>query len=427
MTRSVTLRVATALTDAVVESAVVHAASVSPCSATVTRRCRDIVELRAVAATGQVDVAVVDGALRGLDRDVMAALAARGVRCIAVTDQGGEELLAMGAASVVDRGLSGLDAALRGEGAASVAAVTVQAPNPEGTTGRVVAVWGPTGAPGRTTVAIELAAALTRQGQDTLLVDADTVGPSVAQHLGLIDDTSGFAAAVHLAARGRLEPVGLAGLAVSVPSGPRVLVGLPHADRWSELRPASVDALLQCARSTAPWTVVDIGFGIEGSDLDWSDPGAPARYGAARATLATADVLVCAGRCDPVGLTRLIRGLSEVTELAPTAHVLVVANRVTSGAEARQIRQLLVERTGHSTAVALADDPPAVAGAMAKGGSIFEHRPRSPFVAGVDELAEQVLKVGGSYDQSCERVARSHRRLLRSPHRRHRHSDARVV
>ena len=422
-----TLRVATALTDAAVESAVVHAVSTSPGGATVLRRCRDIVELRAVVATAQIDVAVVDGALRGLDRDVVAALAARGVRCIAVIDHGGEELLAMGAASVVDRGLAGLEAALRGAGSRAAAAVPVQAPNAQGTTGSIVAVWGPTGAPGRTTVAIELSAALTRRGQDTLLIDADTVGPSVAQHLGLIDDTSGFAGAVRLAARARLEPARLAGLAVSVPSGPRVLVGLPHADRWSELRPASVDALLQCARSTVPWTVVDIGFGIEGSELDWADPGAPARYGAARATLATADVLVCIGRSDPVGLTRLIRGLPEAAELAPTAHLLVVANRVASGAQARLGQQLVVEQIGQPTAVDLPDDIPAVAGAMARGGSVFEHSPRSPFVAGVEDLALQVLRVGGSYDQSHERAARSHRRLLRSPHRRHRHSDARVV
>jgi MinD-like ATPase involved in chromosome partitioning or flagellar assembly len=260
-----------------------------------------------------------------------------------------------------------------------------------------------------------------------LLVDADTIGPSVAQHLGLIDDTSGLAAAVRLAARGRLDPAGVAGLAVSVPSGPRVLVGLPHADRWSELRTASVDALLQCARRAVPWTVVDIGFGIEGSDVDWADPGAPSRYGAARATLATADVVVCVGRPDPVGLTRLIRGLPGVTDLAPTAQVLVVVNRVRSGAEARQVRQLLIEAAGHPLAVHLPDDTPGATGAMARGGSISDYRPRSPLVVGVAELADQVLRLGGSYDQSRERTARPHRRLLRSPHRRHRHSDAGVV
>ncbi len=150
------------------------------------------------------------------------------------------------------------------------------------------------------------------------------VGPSVALHLGLIDDTSGLAAAVRAASRGRLDPVDLAGLAVAVPSGPRVLVGLPSADRWAELRPASVDALLQCARATVPVTVVDIGFGVEGGDLDWADPGAPARYGAARASLAAADVVVSVGRPDAVGLVRLIHGaLPPGKDLA--AHPVLVA------------------------------------------------------------------------------------------------------
>ncbi len=341
-----TLRVATALTDAAAESAVAHAVNDSPVGAVLVRRCRDIVELRAIAATSQIDVAVVDGELRGLDRDVLSALAATGVRCIAVADHGNAALLAMGVFSVVDRGLAGLDAALRGEGGVAAATVDIPARERLAPTGRVVAVWGPTGAPGRTTVAVELAAALTRRGQDTLLIDADTVGPSIAQHLGLIDDTSGFAAAVRMAARGRLDPVELAGLAVSVPSGPRVLVGLPSADRWTELRPSSVDALLQCARSTVPSTVVDIGFGVEGSDLDWADPGAPVRYGAARATLAAADVLVCVGRPDPVGLTRLIRGLPHVRELAPTAEVVVAVNRIKSGGEARRVQELILDRVG---------------------------------------------------------------------------------
>ena len=42
--------------------------------------------------------------------------------------------------------------------------------------GTVVAVWGPTGAPGRTTVAITLADELARLGHETLLVDADVYG-----------------------------------------------------------------------------------------------------------------------------------------------------------------------------------------------------------------------------------------------------------
>lgn len=430
-----TLRVATALTDAVIESAAVQAVNAAPGGAAVVRRCRDVVELRAVALTSQIDVAVVDGELRGFDRDVVAALAATGVRCIAVASHGGESLLAMGVAHVVDRTLSGIDAALRGDqrageldGAADAAAARALLGSVhEARTGRVVAVWGPTGAPGRTTVAIELAAAVSGFSHDVLLIDADTVGPSIAQHLGLIDDTSGLAAGVRTAARGRLDAVTLAGLAVSVPSGPRVLVGLPSPDRWTELRPASVDALLQCARGTVPWTVVDIGFGVEGSDLDWVDPGAPVRYGAARATLATADVVVCVGRADPIGLTRLIRGLRRIRELAPTAHTLVVVNRIESRSQARQIGELLADEAGVTGALTLPVDDKAVGAALARASSVAELSPRSSFAAGVRDLAAEVLTFGGSYDQSGDPATRTHRRLLRSPHRRHRHSDASVV
>ncbi|MCZ3387192.1 MAG: P-loop NTPase [Actinomycetia bacterium] len=427
MTPSEGLRVATALADAAAESAVVQAVNKSPARATIVRRCRDIVELRAVAATGQIDLAVVDGDLRGLDRDVVTTLAATSVRLIVVTDEDGDALRAMGASTVVDRTLVGLDAALSGDAAGAVVEPAAQVTGSRDEAGRVVAVWGPTGAPGRTTVAVELATALTRRGLDTLLIDADTVGPSIAQHLGLIDDTSGLAAAVRTAARGLLDPVGLAGFAVSVPRGPRVLVGLPSADRWTELRLASVDALLRCARDTVPWTVVDVGFGVEGSGLDWADPGAPVRYGAARATLSAADVVVCVGRSDPIGLTRFIRGIPAVRDLAPTAQLMVVVNQIASGAEGRRVRALLAEELADPVAAELPADAAGVRGAMARATSVSEHSPRSPFVASIDNVAAQVLASDGSYDQSRDRATWTHRRLLRGTHRRHRHSDARVV
>ncbi|MGB3376575.1 MAG: hypothetical protein WBA87_15730, partial [Microbacterium sp.] len=42
---------------------------------------------------------------------------------------------------------------------------------------RVLAVWGSHGAPGRSTVAIQLAVELSREGRRTALVDADSVAP----------------------------------------------------------------------------------------------------------------------------------------------------------------------------------------------------------------------------------------------------------
>ena len=47
-----------------------------------------------------------------------------------------------------------------------------------------MAVWGPSGSPGRSTVATNLAAEAALAGHGTVLVDADTYGPSLRQWLG---------------------------------------------------------------------------------------------------------------------------------------------------------------------------------------------------------------------------------------------------
>ena len=57
--------------------------------------------------------------------------------------------------------------------------------------------------PGRTTVAVDLAAELPPPGHATLLADADTYGGSVAQALGLLDEAPGLAAAARAADHGR--------------------------------------------------------------------------------------------------------------------------------------------------------------------------------------------------------------------------------
>ena len=81
-----TLRVATAFTDAVVESAVVNTIGTLSPDVSVVRRCRDVVELRAVAHTSTIDVTVIDANMRGLDREMVAELGVAQVRCVALTD-----------------------------------------------------------------------------------------------------------------------------------------------------------------------------------------------------------------------------------------------------------------------------------------------------------------------------------------------------
>jgi hypothetical protein len=58
-----------------------------------------------------------------------------------------------------------------------------------------------------------------------------------------------------------------------------VLTGLPRADRWPELRPPAVAAVLEEARRSADLTVVDCAFNVEEDEelsFDTARPGATA-------------------------------------------------------------------------------------------------------------------------------------------------------
>ena len=110
------------------------------------------------------------------------------------------------------------------------------APNPaterRRRSGRLVAVWGPTGAPGRTSVAVALADEAARSGTDTLLVDADTYSGSAAATLGVLDEASGLALACR-AATGHPRRRG-AGRGRPVPVAPA-----PAADRSHPAEPVA--------------------------------------------------------------------------------------------------------------------------------------------------------------------------------------------
>src|ERR1019366_1014984 len=97
--------------------------------------------------------------------------------------------------------------------------------------GPVVAVWGPTGAPGRTTVAVTVADELARLGRAGLLIDADVYGGVIAAALGLLDESAGLAAACRQAAATRRDPAALAPICWQLRSNLRVLTGIPRAER----------------------------------------------------------------------------------------------------------------------------------------------------------------------------------------------------
>ncbi|GAA5161085.1 AAA family ATPase [Ornithinimicrobium tianjinense] len=262
-----------------------------------------------------------------------------------------------------------------------------------GREGEVVVVWGPTGSPGRTTVAVNLAVELADPLGPVVLVDADTYGASVAQHLAVLDEVPGVAAAVRAADQGTLDRVSLARLAPELRPGLRVLTGLPRADRWPELRDVALADVLQACRSLARWTVVDVAAYLEQDEELSFDTLAPRRNGATLTALEAADHLVVVGSADPVGLQRLVRGLDLLREQAvdPT---LIVVNRVRSGAvgpePGRRITEALRRFAGVEPAVLVPDDVDAMDAAMLQGRALAEVRPRSTARTALVDLANQL-------------------------------------
>ena len=166
-------------------------------------------------------------------------------------------------------------------------------------------------------MATALAAETAHRGRSTFLVDADPYGGAVAQHLGVLDEVSGLLAAARSANAGRLDAATLAGIARAVgPDGLRVLTGLPRPDRWSEVRAAAFEDVLDAATSLADLVVVDVGFSLE---HDAADPfgTAPQRNQMTLAALERADRVLVVGAADPVGLARLARGLVDVHDRFP--------------------------------------------------------------------------------------------------------------
>ncbi|WP_425860640.1 AAA family ATPase [Arthrobacter sp. TWP1-1] len=197
--------------------------------------------------------------------------------------------------------------------------------------GTIVAVWGPTGSPGRTTVAINLAAEQAAAGRKVLLIDADTYGASVAAALGLLDEAASFAQACRAADQGGLGVAHLAKTATQVifDGGTfSLLTGLTRADRWPELRAAAVERVLAAARELADLVIVDCGFALENDEELSYDTVAPRRNAATLAVLRQSDVVYAVGNSDPIGIPRLIRGLDELGQACPGACVRVVVNKV---------------------------------------------------------------------------------------------------
>jgi Flp pilus assembly CpaE family ATPase len=412
------LQVFTAVTGAAWESTLVGALDRADHGVAVVRRCVDVSELLAAAATGTGQAALLSADLRRLDGDAVAHLEAAGVAVVGLVDPGDERamerLRRLGVVHVLPadadpetiaqalrEAVAGVPAGSPGVAdprtALPVLGVPAQPEDRPAGQGRVVAVWGPLGAPGRTTVAVGVADEAARLGVSTFLVDADVYGGVVAQVLGLLDESPGLAGAARQASTGTLDGAGLARLAWTVRPHLRVLTGLARADRWPELRPRAVAAVLDEARRMAELTVVDCSFCLEEDEELSFDTAAPRRNGATLAVLQAADTVLCVSGADPVALQRTVRALGELREVLPDVEPVVVINQVRRGpvpGDARaEIAEALQRFAGREVGFFLPMDRRATDSALAAGRTLAEVAAGSPLRAALRSLASAVAGV----------------------------------
>lgn len=406
------LPIVTGLTGAEWEADVVADLARAGRGLTIVRRCVDLTELLSVAESGVARAALVYAGLRRLDRDAIQRLHSSGVVVVGLVDprdqDAGHRLRRLGVHRVVpaDAGLAtigtAISAAISGRvdsGAGALVGATLdnaafRPPPPPPGSGRVIAIWGPTGAPGRTTLAVGLADEIARLGVASLLVDADVYGGTVAAMLGLLDESAAVAAACRLAGDGRLDTAGLAALARRLTPTLSVLTGLARADRWPEVRPAALTAVLAEARRFAVVTVVDCAFCLEQDEELSYDTAAPRRNGATLTVLGEADTIVCVGGADPIGLHRLVRGLGELREVVPDPGVRpVVVNRVRPGRRSDphdEVVAFLRRWAGVTDVTQVPADWVAVERALRTGSTLAEVAPDSALRLAIAELARRI-------------------------------------
>lgn len=372
----------------------------------VARRCADLGEALAAAHAG-VGAAVVVSEQPQLHRGVVAEFMAAGVAVIgspgthAATDHlrsiGIDEIVAPDAstedvAGAIARAVrQAPDVEHAAEGVAEQVPVALQR-------GSIVAVWGPTGAPGRTTVAVSLAYEFARAG-GAVLVDADTYGGAVAQALGMLDEAPGIAALARASLHGTLGDDTVRRHALEAAPGLRVLSGITRAERWPELSAAALEPVWELLRAHSPVTVVDCGFSVERDEELQYDTRAPQRNGATLSALAAADVVVVVGSAEPLGVQRLVHGLSELDSVAPedvTPRVVVV-NRVRAAVAGDQPRQAIADAlkrfAGVDTVLTIGWDPRARDAATLSGQALGERAPRSAARKSMQAIGREVRRV----------------------------------
>lgn len=213
----------------------------------------------------------------------------------------------------------------------------------ENKTARVVCLWSATGSTGRSTLAVGMAEAWAQEGERVLLIDADTCAPSLATALGVTEDFSGIVVACRYADQNSLDRRSFSSACRELKRNLWILTGLSDPQRWPEVGPASLRAVIDRARDLFDRVIIDIApishisHTSNFSDMidplknQFTDPTArlrPERNAASLAVLSAVDTVVVVIRPDAIGALRLIQDFGASQQFFSDAKTVFLVNRV---------------------------------------------------------------------------------------------------
>lgn len=351
----------------------------------------------------EVELLVVDGVSELLNESMVAEWSAIGVPVLLLSDAPEDHARAaalgisvLGRQQVHDR----LPELLLG--------VMLQQPIPvqaraEAGRGTVVAVWGAPGAPGASTLVLNLAAELAQPvarkrrnqaaGLRVCVVDADCWAPSLAPMWAVQSETPGIAAAARCAEHDAWTKADFLRLAVPTSAGVRLLTGLSALERWPELTARRMEVVIDGLRDWCDVVVVDVGSHLEANSDAFIDPLIPRRSAAARAVLARADMVLGVGAADPISLARCVRVWPEwraVSAVSPQLVINRLRARALGLAPERQVRELCEQFVGQQPAAVLPDDAKAADQALLRAAALRQVAEGSPLRRAIGELAANI-------------------------------------
>lgn len=264
--------------------------------------------------------------------------------------------------------------------------------------GKLLALWGPQGSPGRSTLASHLAGAYAQAGFKTCLVDADTYGASLAPLLGLSSDYSSLAQLCHLADRGKLKDDQAQQLIHSIKHGPAtldVITGINRPDRWVEIRSDALSSLYHYLKKRYQIIIIDTSFCLEEDPTLAFDSLGPQRNEATLTSLRQADHIVCLGQADLIGVPRFITAFDQLRQVLNQPQEELALTLIFNRLRAEAIGPSPALALEHSwkrfgpnypLALLLPEEAALLDAARLQGKTLLETAPQSPLAQAIGKL-----------------------------------------